>query len=432
MYEAQGRERERARAEAASGHALSVAGRHREARERLERALEVLSPEPDADTVGALGWLAGLASLAGNRDADELTAHALDLGQAVDVDKGRLGGLFIARGLAHVIADRYAQASAGFSYAIKLGEEAEDSILRSIGLLNLANVLLATDPVAAAEAARAATVHARKVGDVNRLSVAIGNLSQALIIAGDWDEAERVLREAIDVDILRDDFVGMNALYLAVLRGDSASPVIVAVAANPSDFAGLRASEDPQDQAAIAAVDAIRAAGLGSSDDVLLHARKVLATIPYLGIRNDVLQWVWPLAARAATTVGDTAALEELLAVLDERPVGHVPPVLRIERELARARGRMSTGDPSALGAMSTAVEALRQVGRPYPLAEGLLDVARGLARLGDRDQAAALLTEAREIADRLRAAPLAARIGAALESGDGRVSTTSLGETAP
>ncbi len=81
---------------------------------------------------------------------------------------------------------------------------------------------------------------------------------------------------------------------------------------------------------------------------------------------------------------------------------------------------------------MSAAVEALRQAGRPYPLAEGLLDFATGLARVGDRDRPAALLTEAREIADGLRAAPLAARIRAAQESGDARVSTTSLGETAP
>ncbi len=430
LYDAQGRERERARAQAAGGHALSAAGRHREARERLEHALEVLSPEPDADTVSALGWLAGLASLAGSEDADELTAHALDLGQAVDVDKARLGNLFIARGLAHVVADRHAQAEAAFSYAIRLGEEAEDSILRSIGLLNLANVQLAIDPVAAADAARAATVHARKVGDVNRLSVAIGNLSQALIIAGDWEVAEQVLREAIEVDGLRDDFVAMNALYLSVLRGGSASPALVVTSANQSVFTSLRGSEDPQDQAAIAGVDAIRAAGLGSPAEVLLHAGKVIETIPSLGIRNDVLQWVWPLAARAATTTRDAAALEELLAVLDKRPVGHVPPLLRLERDLARARGRLATGDTSALEVMSAAVEALRQVGRPYPLAEGLLDYATGLARVGERDQATALLDEARQIADRLRAAPLVARIQAALESDDARVGSTGAGET--
>ncbi len=410
LYDAQGRERERARSEAASGNALAAAGRHREARERLEHALEVLSPEPDADTVSALGWLAGLASLAGGEDADELTARALALGQAVDVDKSRLGALFIARGLAHVVADRYAQAAAVFSYATRLGEEAEDSILRSIGLLNLANVLLPTEPIAAAEAARAATVLARKVGDVNRLSVAIGNLSQALIIAGEWDEAERVLCEAIGIDGLRDDFVAMNASYLAALRGDAANQEILA-AVTEADFRTLRDSEDPQDQSAISAVDAIRAAGSQDWTDVLVHARKLVATIPYLGIRNDVLQWVWPLAARAATTIGDDAALAELLQVLDARPRGHIPPMLRIERDLARARAHVVQGDTTVDQVFADAVDALRQASRPYALAEGLLDYATYLAGTGEVQPAGRLLAEVRDIADGLRAAPLVARI---------------------
>ncbi|MFY9916181.1 MAG: adenylate/guanylate cyclase domain-containing protein [Nocardioidaceae bacterium] len=425
LYGAQGRERDRARVQAAAGRALSPAGRHRESRERLEAALAVLSPEPDADTVSALGWLAGLASLSASDDADELTAQALELGQAVGVDRSRLGGLFIARGLAHVVADRYAQATASFSYATRLGEEAEDSTIRSSGLLNLANVLLPTDPVAAAGAARDATVQARKVGDANRLRVAISNLSQALIVSGNWDEADQVLREAVEVDGVHDDYVAMNVVYLAVFRGDRARARAAA-----AELASMRASEDPQDQAAVAGVEALLAVSLDDLPQVLAHSRTIMGTIQSLGVRNEVLQWLWPLAVRTADSLQDRTAREEFFAALDVHPTGHVPPVLRIERDLARARVRLETGDTAALDAMSAAVEALRQVGRPYPLAEGLLDHATGLARGGEREQAAVLLEEARQIADRLRAARLAARIRDALESDDVRVGSAGAGDT--
>jgi hypothetical protein len=56
------------------------------------------------------------------------------------------------------------------------------------------------------------------------------------------------------------------------------------------------------------------------------------------------------------------------------------------------------------------AIAALRRVGNPHQTAHGLLDHAAYLFHRGETDQAIALVDEARETADRLRAEPLLLR----------------------
>ena len=106
LYQGLGRVRDEARAKASAGVALLLAGRFTEAGVRLTPALEVLTPEPDADTVRALGSLAALEALAGGPDADRLSAEALELGQALEVSRSDLAELFSVRGLDTAPLDR--------------------------------------------------------------------------------------------------------------------------------------------------------------------------------------------------------------------------------------------------------------------------------------------------------------------------------------
>ena len=64
------------------------------------------------------------------------------------------------------------------------------------------------------------------------------------------------------------------------------------------------------------------------------------------GDQRRVLRWAWPLAARAAHDLRDTAAAGELLALLDGYQPGQLAPMLRAERDLARARLAAADGDP--------------------------------------------------------------------------------------
>src|SRR5215469_8748216 len=174
--------------------------------------------------------------------------------------------------------------------------------------------------------------------------------------------------------------------------------------AGPRD---LRASEDPQEKSLVSSVEAFTAAARGQPEDALGHARETLARAASLGISFEFQRWAWPLAARAAFELDDTATIRELLVLLDDSPPGHLAPMQQAERDLVRARLAASAGDQAADASFITAISRLREHSTPYHLAHGLLDHAQYIAQLGDTDAAEAAVAEARGIAERLRCQPL-------------------------
>jgi hypothetical protein len=88
----------------------------------------------------------------------------------------------------------------------------------------------------------------------------------------------------------------------------------------------------------------------------------------------DPFVLAWPVAVRAAHELGDRAALDELLALLDGRYDGEIPVMVRAERRLAMARVLLDPEEQVA--AIEDAVTDLRAVGSPYHLALALLDLA--------------------------------------------------------
>ena len=145
----------------------------------------------------------------------------------------------------------------------------------------------------------------------------------------------------------------------------------------------------------------------GRPQDALRLARATLAHAGALEISHDTLRWAWPLAARAAHDLHDIAATRELLALLDGYQPGYLPPMLRTERDLVRARLAAADGDSAAAASLAAAVGGLRELSTPYHLAHGLLDYAQDLMRTCDTEGAAAAIEEARAIAGRLRCQPL-------------------------
>ncbi len=101
-----------------------------------------------------------------------------------------------------------------------------------------------------------------------------------------------------------------------------------------------------------------------------------------------------PLAGRTADDLGGEDATSELLTMLDSHPHGYLPPMLKAERALVRARLSARDGDPAAAASLTAAVRGLRELSTPYHLAHGLLDHAGYLTRLGDGGAAAAAAWE--------------------------------------
>jgi len=398
-----GQARAAARARAIAGLALRRWGRLADAREQLTAAIEVLRAEPDTDTVRALDQLVSVEIFAGSADADGLSAEALSLGQALGVGDGELSRLLEGRGVYLQNISRRPEAAAYLRESARLADQAGDSTRLGMALLNLADNLAATDPKAAAETARAAAGHLRRVGERDSLAWAIGNLAMALVMLGDWDGADAELTQAADSDGLADiEYLAFLRGWLAALRGDAA-----AAHAMLSQLADLRASEDVQDQALISLAEGFTASARRQPQAALGHARAVLACADALGISHEVMRSAWPLAARAAHDLRDIATVGELLTMLDSHQPGHLAPMLRAERDLARARVAAGDGDPAAAAAFVSAISSLRELSTPYHLAHGLLDYAQYLTHSGDAEGGTAAIQEARDIAGRLRCQPL-------------------------
>jgi tetratricopeptide (TPR) repeat protein len=345
---------------------------------------------------------ANVAVFAGAPEADQLTTEALVLGQALDVNPSQLGGLLVTRALYLGSTGRRAEAIAYMHESVRLATLAGDNFRLGQALVNVSDALARTDPAAAAEAARTAAGHFRQVGNRSGLAIAIMNLAEALLQLGDWDAVAAQLTSAVDSAGLTDiELLACSRGWLAALRGDAGT-----AEAQLAGLRDLRISEDAMDKTLVSLVEAFTAAARRQPQEALRHARTVLAYAGALGISYESQRWAWPLAARSAFELHDTAATAELLTLLDSSQPGYLPPMLRAERDLARARQAAHDGDAGATAAFTSAIAGLRELSTPYHLAGGLLDHAGHLTGLGDA-AAAALVIEAREIGTRLRCQPL-------------------------
>ena len=170
---------------------------------------------------------------------------------------------------------------------------------------------------------------------------------------------------------------------VAALRGE-----VPAAQAALAGLGGLRASEDPQDQAFIAVAEAFTAAALGQPAAALRHARTSLDHAGVLGISAEDLRWAWPLAARAAHDLADTATETRLLALLDGYRPGRLAPMQRAERDLARAR-LAAAADPDADPAFAIAFRRALRLADREPWRDDLIAHAINLRRdlLGDDEK---------------------------------------------
>ncbi|MGH3205654.1 MAG: adenylate/guanylate cyclase domain-containing protein [Streptosporangiaceae bacterium] len=429
-YLRHGQDRAAARVQAIAGRALSDWGRRAEAREHFLAALEVLRARPDTDTVWVLNRLAVLEVFSGSPDADQLSAEALTLGQALGVGLSQLAELFLCRGLYHVREGRRPQGVSYLRESARLAERVGDGFVAGRALLNLADALAPTEPAAAAEAARTAAGALRRTGARLQLAAAKLNVAEALLQTGDWDTASAELTPEVDSDALADlEDLAIEQGWLAALRGDhrTADDVL-------SSLRDIRANEDPQIIAAIGVLEAFAAAARRQPADALRHTRAVLARVEAIGISNIYPRWAWALAARCAHELADTAAVHDLLALLDSYQPGYLAPMLHAERDLVRARLAAADGDATAAASFAAAIASLRDQSTPYHLAHGLLDHAQYLTAAsasrsvgnsgsagnagsagsaGSAEAAASAIAEARDIAARLRCRPLLDRADA-------------------
>jgi class 3 adenylate cyclase/tetratricopeptide (TPR) repeat protein len=388
------------------GRALRRVGRLAEAREVLTGAYETLRDDPTLETLVVLNELAAVENFAGNVDAaDQLTSELLLMGEGLAAGPDLMANAFMSRGIFHTMAGRRAEATVAFREAVRLGELANRSDIVGHCLMNLANVVGVQDPAAALDVSRRAVEPLSRGGDRTVIAINYGNMVIALLELGEWDEVAAVLDASTPAGALADveEAIRLAQAQLAALRGDVATAEALA-----ATLVRLRGSEDPQDLAAVAAVDAMAAAAAGRSAEVLRHAKIGLAhNDEGLGVGSDQIRWAWVAAARAAYEAGDQDTIAELLSMVDDEMPGRLPPMLRAERDLMRARMAVAAGEPDAGERLAAAVDAMRMMSPPHLRAGGLLDRAEYLIGVGDTTAAAIDVADALAIGERLGCRPV-------------------------
>ncbi|WNM37450.1 AAA family ATPase [Micromonospora halotolerans] len=286
-------------------------------------------------------------------------------------------------------------------------------------LVYLSDVLYELGRYAESEEAAAAGVsEARRVG-ISRSTGAylLSNRAEALLALGRWDEADAACAEAARIDP-----PGVSGLHwlqlragLRLARAHPAADEVVgralAFLARPYLWPNHRLPlHELRVEAALAADDKV--AALAASRAALADER--LVDLPREG---------WPVlsaVARAAALVGDAELAAEAAAVAAVLPArfpaeqAHAAQVTAILTGVTPATDG-GAGTPlapaerpvGALPAWRAAVAEWRAVGQPYPLGRALLALAEAAAAAGERDEVAAAVREAADIATALGAAPL-------------------------
>jgi DNA-binding CsgD family transcriptional regulator/tetratricopeptide (TPR) repeat protein len=382
-------------------------GRMSEGTGCLREALDLLPREPPSRArVRVLGSLANALLLGDDMPAAMETAkEAVATAPSVGAAREEASAL-ITLGA----ADAYCGSSeagldavrAGLALAERTG--AHETVLR--GHLNLSDVLeLLGRHEEAAIAARAGMELADRVGFARSIGLYLrGNLAEALVRVGRWEEAGRVLADGLALDP-----GGVFAAALLIMRAE-----LAAAAGRPDaaadDVAQARralgeASPGAQFVQPLAMIEAEVARQRGS----LEGARAAIAA--GLAADQGMERYTWPLlwmGLRVEAELGDADGATALTTTTAQLPTE--TPAGRGYRELVAAEAvRAGGGEPD----WAAAVAHWRTAADPHLLAYALLRQAEVALAHGERDAAASALAEGSAAARALGATPLADEIAA-------------------
>jgi tetratricopeptide (TPR) repeat protein len=250
---------------------------------------------------------------------------------------------------------------------------------------------------------------ARRSGSRRQEWFALSAMTFALTMLGRWQEALDRLGEIPDemigrVTTLSSPLSGVVDIYLHRGQLDDARRLL-------DRYEDLGNSIDVQEEAAYhAAAAAVRLAE-GKPTDALAAAERAVGRGKSMGITAQDVKVGYLRSLEAASVLGDTTKLDELLTVVEQMPVGLRPPLL--DAATHRYRARMAGDDPSADGSFTRAAAQLRALELPFHLAVVMLEHGEWLAAQSRTEDAEPFLAEARETFERLEATPWLERLDA-------------------
>jgi DNA-binding CsgD family transcriptional regulator/tetratricopeptide (TPR) repeat protein len=348
---------------------------------------------------------------AAERYVGELSALASQLG---DEERLAEASMLLAAVAAHNGEDTVAALLSARDVAARLGS----GHLEVWAYLTLGHVL--GDRGSNAEGiqlGRQGLARARQLGLARQIAAPIaGNLAEALTAVGRWDEALEMLDEILSLDQppLGRAHPLLARGQIAVARGEVDSAMRMA-----AEVRSLSTAIDAEGHYAypLAQLEIDLRLASGDLAGALVSARAVPAPSPET---DPTPRHLWALVGSAMRACADAQALgvpdaadagrlrgdlAARAAAIPRRAPLHDAYAAVVAAESARADGRQD------LAGWDAAHAAWERLGQPYPAAYALLRAARAAIAGGHRDDAAARLRTAAELAGQVGARPLLEQI---------------------
>jgi tetratricopeptide (TPR) repeat protein len=421
LFEERGATHPAARVSARLGEVMWDTGRLREALDRMDAALALLTAEEgDADVAALTAQIARFKFFSGEADvALERAETALDLAESLGLPEV-LSHAINTKAMILSTCGRPGEAGALIRYALEVALEHDipSAALRAYN--NVADLEARADRYEQAAAGyRDGLVLARRVGSRHNELMFLGQ-TYPLYALGRWDEAldqaAQVPGEAFSQT--RFPFVCLlgNSVSILCHRGelDAAEELI-------QRYAVLRDSADVSERAGYAWPESQLRLARGDTAGALRVAGAAWDTREAAGANSESIKEVFAIALRAALELGDASSGEAVFESVESAGRGKVPPVVRAYTMQYRAKQAAGMGDLERGDRLFRGAAALmRELATPFPMAVTLLDHAEALLDAGDPSAAEPFAVEARSVFESLRAAPWVERAErAASKTGD-------------
>ncbi len=420
LFEAGGRTHSAARL---SAHLVEVewqTGRLQEGIVRMEHAFQVLRQDrPDEDLAQVAAQLGRLYFHKGEMDlAAERIETALSIAGTLEAAEV-LSQALVTKGLILNARGRPEEALGLMKHAL---EVAMRSDLPSVALRANRTLAYLSDARDRYEEALAygqqALELARQLGDHLQEWRMLSEMTSPLCSMGRWDEALHQAAKIPEEESSGPPFcvVAGSAVEIHVARGEIERAEGVLTLA---DRCAVSADVEERFSHLIGRTRILRAAG--KEAEALSSAEQVLRARGTLGM-NPLGKAAFVEAMEAALALGDGAKARHLLGIVETLSPGERSPFLEAQRARFQARltGANGEQEESAGAGYETAVGMFRELETPFWRAVALLEHVEWLSAGEGRADGEAMVTEAKDIFQKLRARPFLERLQRAAASGDG------------
>ncbi|TML31629.1 MAG: hypothetical protein E6G24_11660 [Actinobacteria bacterium] len=404
-----------ARVEAKLASVLWDEGQIDTAAERMARSFEILrNDEPDEDLATLAAQLARIHWFTGNFEASvEPLEFALEIAESLFLPEV-LSEALNTKNLQLINTGRRQESEALLRHSLRIAQEhgIQTSALRA--QFNLAYHIAGEDRYEEAhELDREGLEQARRRGDRGWAWAFSGHFVQTNYLLGNWSELEVTDEEIVErleagTRARLDVISVLPSLYLNTGRLDRLQWLVERLP---------EASAEVQDTAGHALADAAHARAQGRLADALAKVDEVLAMQDELGFEHPMFRLALVDSMETAYELGDLDSVARRLEEFRQRrPADQLPFGVGQARRFEALLAARSGDGERAEERFRAAAEMLREISARFYLGVVLLEHGEWLAEGGTADEAEPLLAEAREIFERLGAAPWLERLDALAE----------------